>query len=473
MHNVAETVFLLILLFLMLCSAHLLKWICACYSKKRFIPIDMKKELVPEGYLFSRRYTNYVFMLLFLLYMFDYVDRMVVTSLFPFLKADWKLTDMQCGMMVSAVYWSIVALTFPVSILVDRWSRRKTIGMMAVLWSLATGLCAFTKSLPQLLTARTFIGIGEAGYAPGGTAMIAGLYPQEKRSWMTGLWNASIPLGSAIGIALGGIIAANWGWRHAFGLVAIPGLIVAIMFFFVKDYKTVSLTRSSGETDKKSKRKEVAMSIRDMLKEFLDKPSLIFTYFGMAGVVFTTTSLLTWLPTYFHRVQGLPEGQAGLKSSTIMVLALVGAPLGGYISDRWRKRKINARLLFPTISTLLSAVFLFMAFIVFPGKMQYLFLLALGVLITAFVSAASAVTQDVVHAGMRAMSYAIAVVVQNLLGASMGPIVMGAISDATNIQTAMSVLPIALLMASLMFFAGSFFYEKDISKVEKITLEAI
>jgi MFS family permease len=433
----------------------------------------MKNNVAPEGYLFSKRYTNYVFILLFLLYMFDYVDRMVVTSLFPFLKADWNLTDTQCGMMVSSVYWSIVALTFPVSIIVDRWSRRKTIGLMAVLWSLATGVCAFTKSLPQLLTTRTFIGVGEAGYAPGGTAMIAGLYPQEKRSWMMGLWNASIPLGSAIGIALGGIIATHWGWRHAFGLVAIPGLVVAILFFFVKDYKTVGLTKSNGVVDKKSERKAVAMSISDMLKEFLDKPSLIFTYFGMAGVVFATTSLLTWLPTYFHRVQGLAESQAGLKSSSIMVLALVGAPLGGYIADRWRKKKINARLLFPTITTLLSAILLFLAFIVFPGKMQYILLLSLGVLITAFVSAASAVTQDLVHAGMRAMSYAIAVVVQNLLGASMGPIVIGAISDFSNIQTAMSVLPAALLIASVMFFSGSIFYEKDLLKVEKIKLESI
>jgi MFS family permease len=431
----------------------------------------MKKDLVPEGYLFSKRYTNYIFSLLFLLYMFDYVDRMVVTSLFPFIKQDWNLTDTQCGMLVSAVYWSIVALTFPVSILVDRWSRKKTIGLMATLWSIATGICAFTKSLPQLFTTRTFIGMGEAGYAPGGTAMIAGLYPQEKRSWMMGLWNASIPLGSAIGVALGGVIASHWGWRHAFGLVAIPGLIVAVLFYFVKDYKTVELT-VIDTSEKGAGRKAVAMSIKDMFYEFTHKPSLIFTYFGMAGVVFTTTSLLTWLPTYFHRVQGLPESQAGIKSSSIMVLALIGAPLGGYIADRWRKRKINARLLFPTISTLLSAILLFMAFVVFPGKMQYILLLMLGVLITAFVSAASAVTQDVVHAGMRAMSYAIAVVVQNLLGASMGPIFIGAVSDASNIQTAMSLLPAALLLAAIMFFAGSFYYEKDLSKVEKIKLES-
>jgi len=433
----------------------------------------MKNQVKPEGYLFSKRYTNYIFILLFLLYMFDYIDRMVITSLFPFLKADWNLTDTQCGMLVSAVYWSIVLFTFPVSILVDRWSRRNTIGLMAVVWSIATGLGALSGTFRQLFSARTVIGVGEAGYAPGGSAMMSALYPQEKRSWMMGLWNASIPLGSAIGIAIGGIIATHWGWRHALGIVAIPGLIIAILFFFVKDYKTIGLEKTITKKDKAAERKKVRMSIRDMLIEFLAKPSLIFTYFGMAAVVFTTTSLLTWLPTYFHRVQGMPESDAGVKASAIMLFAIIGAPLGGYISDRWRKKQINARLLVPALTSLLSAVLMFLSFSVFGGKLQYLVLLSMGISITAFIAAAAAVTQDVVHAGMRAISYAIAVVIQNLLGASLGPIVMGAISDASNIQTAFTFLPLALLIASILFFAGSVYYEKDLRKVEKVTLEVI
>lgn len=430
----------------------------------------MKDKLVPQGYLFTRKYTNYIFVLLFLLYMFDYVDRMVITSLFPFLKADWGLTDTQCGMLVSAVYWSIVLFTFPVSVLVDRWSRRKTIGLMALVWSVATGLGAFSLNFKHLFYARSVIGVGEAGYAPGGSAMISALYPVEKRSWMMGLWNASIPLGSAIGVAVGGIIATHWGWRHALGIVAIPGLFIAILFFFIRDYKTISLVKEETKTPE---HKKVKMSIKDMFKEFIQKPSLIFTYFGMAGVVFTTTSLLTWLPTYFHRVQGIPESKAGLMSSAVLLVAIIGAPLGGYITDRWRKSRVNARLLLPTITTLLSACLMFLAFSVFSGQMQYMILLSVGISVTAFVSAASAVTQDVVHAGLRAISYAIAVVIQNLLGASMGPIVMGAISDATNIETAFSLLPIALMIAAALFFAGSFFYEKDLTKVEKVELEPV
>ena len=199
----------------------------------------MKKPDDRTGYLFSKNYSNYVFMLLFLLYMFDYIDRMVVTSMFTSIERDWGITHTQSGLLVSAVYWAIVLLTFPISILVDRWSRTKTIGVMAIMWSLATALCALTGNFVQLFMARMLIGVGEAGYAPGGSAMISGLYPVDRRARMMGLWNASIPLGSAIGVLLGGIIATKLGWKHAFGIVAVPGMIVAILFLFVKDYKTV------------------------------------------------------------------------------------------------------------------------------------------------------------------------------------------------------------------------------------------
>jgi len=172
----------------------------------------MKSPEESKGYLFSKGYSNYVFVLLFLLYMFDYIDRMIVTSMFSSIERDWGISHTQSGMLVSAVYWAIVLLTFPVSILIDRWSRSKTIGVMAIMWSLANALCALTGNFVQLFMARLLIGTGEAGYAPGGTAMISGLYPIDKRAKMMGLWNDSIPLGSAIGVLLGGIIAAKPAW---------------------------------------------------------------------------------------------------------------------------------------------------------------------------------------------------------------------------------------------------------------------
>jgi len=425
----------------------------------------MKNTEDQKGYLFTKGYSNYVFVLLFLLYMFDYIDRSIITSMFSSIERDWGISHTQSGMLMSAVYWAIVILTFPVSLLVDRWSRTKTIGMMAIVWSLATALCALTGNYVQLFMARLLIGAGEAGYAPGGSAMISGLYPIEKRSKMMGIWNASIPLGTAIGVLLGGIIATRLGWKHAFGLVALPGLVVAILFLFVKDYKTVDLSF----VDKANKK--IKMEKKDIVKEFVSKPSIIYTYFGIAAVVFVTTSLITWLSTYFQMTREVPQEKAGTMASAVMVLALVGAPLGGILTDRWRKTQFNARLLLPAISSLASAILLFSALYLFRGTIQYIVFLLMGICIMIFISGASAVTQDVIHPGLRATSYAIAVVVQNLLGSSTAPIVIGKIYDLSNIRTALSILPFVLVGGAVLFYLGSRYYEKDMDKVTKIKLE--
>jgi MFS family permease len=428
----------------------------------------MNNVSAPKEYKLSTRSAYYIFALLFLLYFFDYVDRTIVTSLAPFIQKEWGLTDTQSGLLMSVVYWSIVVFVFPVSILVDRWSRKKTIGVMALLWTAATVVCAFTKTFPQLLAARSAIGIGEAGYAPAGTAMLSGLFPPEKRSRMMGLWNISIPLGIAVGIGLGGFIATHWGWRHAFGLVAIPGAIVAILFFFVKDYKTVELVKTDTCNTGQN---QVKMSKMDIFREFIHTPSLIFTNLGFVGCVFANNAVIFWLPSYLHRTTGVSISEAGMKTSVLMILALIGLPLGGWLADMWFKKRVTARLLFPAITSALNAIFIFTAISFLQGQAQYLTLIGMGILASAFAPAAIIATQEVIHPGLRAISYSVCVIVQNLLGASLAPIVIGKISDLYGIQVAMSILPVFLLASALMFFTGSFFYKKDLDNVQKITLE--
>jgi MFS family permease len=428
----------------------------------------MTDVTAPREYKLSKFSSYYIFTLLFLLYFFDYVDRMVVTSLFPFIKKEYGLSDAQAGMLVSTVYWSIVVFVFPVSILVDRWSRKKTIGVMALLWTAATVTCAFTKSFPQLLMARSGIGIGEAGYAPAGTAMLSGLFPSERRSRMMGFWNISIPLGIAVGIALGGFIAQKWGWRHAFGVVAVPGVIVAVLFFFVKDYKTVELVKTAEGCEPGTAR--VKMSGQDIFRAFIQVPSLILTNAGFIGCIFANNAIMTWLPSYLNRVEGLSMAQAGLKTGSIMLMALIGLPLGGWLADLWFKKKVSSRMLLPAITSALSAVTLFLAFSLLKGPAQYKMLLVMGVVNSMFPPAAITVTQEVIHPGLRAISYSICVIIQNLLGASLAPIVIGALSDAYGLKAAMTILPVFLLLSALLFFIGSFYYERDLNKVEKVML---
>lgn len=404
-----------------------------------------------------------IFSLLFFLYMFDYMDRLVIVSLFPFLKGEWSITDTQCGLLISAVYWSILLFTLPVSVLIDRWSRVKSIGLMATLWSVATLACAFTRNFGQLFAARTAIGLGEAGYAPGGTAMISALFPKEKRAALLGIWNASIPLGSALGVALGGIIADHFGWRHALGLVALPGMILALLFFYVRDYKTIALTRPMGGGVEKA---AVRMRWPDITRHLLANRTLAFNNVAFAANTFVTTAMLTWLPSYFQRMEGLSISLAATKGGIVMLLAIIGAPLGGYLTDRWLKGRSNARLLFPAVSSFVTSFLLLVAFRFSQGDLQYAVLLFVGIAAVAFVPASVAVTQDVVHPGLRAVSLSLCVIIQHLLGSALGPPAIGALSDAFGLETAMAFLPLFTTLAGILFFIGSFFYDADAKRAE-------
>jgi predicted MFS family arabinose efflux permease len=405
---------------------------------------------------------RWVFTLLFLLYMFDYIDRLVIVSLFPFLRSDWGISDAQCGLLVSAVYWSILVFTLPVSVLIDRWSRTRCIGLMAVLWSAATLACAFARNFSQLFAARVAIGVGEAGYAPGGTAMLAALFPKARRARILGLWNASIPLGSALGIVLGGWIAEHWGWRHAFGLVALPGLVVAVLCFFLPDYRTIELLQPAAGREGGA---PAPMGWRDIRGHFLSNRTLAFNNLAFAANTFATTALMTWLPSYLQRLEGISMSRAGTKGGVVMLMAVVGAPLGGWLTDRWLRTRPNARLLFPALSSAATALLLTTAFGFLRGPLQYALLLGAGISAVAFVPASVAVTQDVVHPGLRAVSLSLCVIVQHVLGSALGPPVVGALSDRLGLEAAMLALPLFTLLAGVLYGVGAVFHSGDSTRV--------
>lgn len=411
---------------------------------------------------------GFLFTMLFLLYLFDYADRQIVTSLFPYLKADLGISDTEAGLLISVVYWSIIIFAFPVSILIDRWSRRKSISIMVALWSIASGLAVFIRTFPQLLLTRLGVGVGEAGYSPGGTAMISALFPNEKRSRMMGIWNASIPLGSALGVAAGGIIATQAGWKHAFGLVAIPGFLLALLFFlFAKDYRTIKL-EPTGSSDRNTPSPK---GFGGVSRRFFHTPSLLFTYAAFSGNTFLTTAYLAWLPSYFNRYANLPMNQAGLRSASVLLFAMVGAPLGGFLVDAWMKRYRNARPLFSAITTFASSFLWFVDFAFLHGATQYVGFMIAATTSALFISGAAAITQDVVHPGTWAISYSLCVVIQNLIGSSLGPLFVGIVSDQYGLNVALTLVPIAAASAGVLFLLATRWYGRDRARAARVAIE--
>src|SRR5215471_13567742 len=205
-------------------------------------------ELAPDRPA-PRRYAWAVFGILFALLAVNYMDRQVIVSMFPHLKAQWALSDGQLGGLVSIVSIMVALVGVPLALLADRWSRVKSIFLMALVWSLATLSCAFAGSYAQLLGARSVVGVGEAAYGTVGAALIATLFPVRMRSSVLGGFFMAAILGSVLGVVLGGVIAERWSWHAGFGAVGIPGLVLAFVFLFVvRDYKTVALP-STQPTD--------------------------------------------------------------------------------------------------------------------------------------------------------------------------------------------------------------------------------
>src|SRR6201989_1780600 len=164
----------------------------------------------------ARRYAWTVFGILFALMVMDYVDRQVVVSMFPHLKGQWNLSDGKLGALVSIVSITVAIGTLPLSLVADRWSRVKSIFLMALVWSLATIACAFAQSYGQLLAARSVVGLGEAAYGTVGAALLDTLFPPRMRSTVLGAFFAAGMFGSVLGVMLGGFIAERWGWQAGF-----------------------------------------------------------------------------------------------------------------------------------------------------------------------------------------------------------------------------------------------------------------
>lgn len=398
--------------------------------------------------------------MLFLIYMLDYIDRMVVAGMVSYIKRDWGISDQQAGWLVSIVIIFITVFSIPAALFIDRWSRRKMVAIMTGFWSLATLACSFTHSYTQLLVARAFIGIGEAGYAPAGTALLSAAYPEKKRARVMGIWNISIPLGIGIGMALGGLIARYWGWKHAFGLVSIPGFLLAIWAWRLPDYKTV---RTPGSSLQRAGIWANAIGI-------LRTPSALFTFLGFAMNVSVTTALTTWLPTYFERTGFAAQGNGGMYATPVFALVLVGAPLGGYLSDRWQEKNPRGRLLFPALSSLVAAGVLVLAFLAPQGVAQMALLSLFGITLTLFLAPSVAVTQDVVHPGLRALSYSLCVIVQHTAGDAWSPPLIGLLSDIMGLRSAMLFLPLYGVLAAMFFYLASRYYERDLARVEKVAL---
>lgn len=265
------------------------------------------------------------FGLITLIYAIDFADRFLVNAILPHIKAEFALSDAQSGLVGGIVYLGLLLMALPCGALVDRWSRCGMITVMTLAWSLATWATGLARNFHEILLARAAVGAGEAGYNPAGYALIAAWYPQRLRGLMVGLFNSAQPIGAGLGMVLAAWIADRWGWRHVFGVMAVPGIILGAVAWFAPDYKTKATS---------DPQQEVRGSFREALQYIRNSRTLLLLLLAQLPIGFYTISWSVWSTSFFTRTFQIPASQASSAVFVAILVAAVGPPVGGWLSDK-------------------------------------------------------------------------------------------------------------------------------------------
>jgi len=417
-----------------------------------------------NDYLVSKGRAWFAFAMTFGLMLFDYIDRQVIVSLFPHLKAAWSLSDKQLGALVSIISVVVALGGIPVALMADRYSRVKSIVLMAVVWSMATISCMFTRNYAQLFAARAVVGVGESGYGSVGAALIGSLFPARLRSMLLGAFFAAGSVGAVLGVVLGGVITARWGWQAAFGVVGVPGLIMALLFLLVPDYKTVALqpqaVGASGRTQG---------ILGQMVSALTGSRTLWWTCLGAAMQLVVVSTVWAWLPSYLNRTHGIPVDHAAMQAALVVLCGAAGSLFWGIVADLFATNQPRNRFKVVASLCLMTAPVLAVAFGASDSLNQQFLMIALGgFLMTCAVGPAAGVVLDVVHPGLRSTGAALLSLFQNLFGLAIGPFVGGALSDAFGLQQALTIMPVFGVLAAICFMRASRTYERDVRQVAEV-----
>jgi predicted MFS family arabinose efflux permease len=403
------------------------------------------------------RYAWGVFGILFALMVVDYVDRQVVVSMFPHLKAEWGLSDGQLGGLVSIVAAMVALGTVPISLLADRWSRVRSIFLMALVWSGATIACAFASGYVQLLVARAVVGLGEAAYGAVGAALLASIFPKRMRSTVLGAFLSACLVGSVLGVALGGVIAQRHGWEWAFGLAGLPGLLLALLF--------LAVVRDTPRVDPSVVRE--IDSVRASVATVLRPRTLPVTCVAGGLQLVMVAAIYAWMPSFLHRDYAMAPDVAGVLTAALVLCGGVGTVLCGIAADRLGSVSASARLQVPAAAAALTAALMWTAFTAFPPGAAQLALIAAGATVmTGTIGPAAAVVVDVVKPALRGTAASTLALTQNLFGLAVGPLLTGLLSDRYDLAFALSVAPVFCVGAALAFVSAARTYEADARSAE-------
>lgn len=419
-----------------------------------------------KGFEVSRAGAYFILSICLLLYMVNYMDRQVFSVTTQAIKAEMGLNDSQIGIIQTLFLLGMALFSFPAAFIVDRWSRKKAISLMAVLWSGFTYLTGLGRSFAGILMPRVLVGVGEAGFTSGGTPLIAAAFPREARSRAMGVFNLAIPLGSAAGMILGGAIVQRYDWRMPFLLFAIPGVLLGVLALFMKDYKTVDHADAGGQR----------IGFVAAALSLFEIRSLKWLYIGFAMQSIMSFSFLQWGVPFVMRMENMNAEQAGLKIGIVGLMSIVGSLAGGVLADKWQEKNPRGRMYTPVLGLALATV-LFVVTMLFDFQgIGYAIGVVFGGVLVLGVPALSAISQDVAPPSLKGVSWGMNVFCMYMLGGGWGPWVVGEISDALGggahgLKVGLLLSSIGGVAGTVCFYLGARHYPGDVEKVSHLQLE--
>lgn len=401
----------------------------------------------------SRPYAWLVFALSFGLLISDYMSRQVLNAVFPLLKSEWLLSDAQLGLLSGIVALMVGLLTFPLSLMADRWGRVRSLALMAVLWSVATLGCGLAQNYGQMFAARFLVGVGEAAYGSVGIAVVLSVFPKHLRATLTGAFMAGGMFGSVLGMGLGGGIAAHMGWRWAFGGMALFGLALALLYPVVVREKRIAPGRAA-----------TAGQQRVPLRSLFGSASVRAAYIGSGLQLFVGGSFIVWMPSFMNRYYAMSAGRAGLGAALVVLASGAGMILCGMLSDRMCRSAPERKIALAVGYCLGSCVLLLAAFSMAPGAAQ-LVLIGAGMFLAAGTTGpAGAMVANLTHRSVHGTAFATLTLANNLLGLAPGPFLTGVMADRYGLATACQLVPLVSLAAALVFLRARRSYLQDVQR---------
>jgi MFS family permease len=360
--------------------------------------------------------------ILFSMNLLNYIDRYVFFSAGPKISEKLGFNDRQFGIL-SVSFMVVYTIVSPlVGWLGDRYNRKRLLAFGVGLWSIATVGTAFAQGYYDMFFWRALLGVGEASYGIIAPTLLADLFGPKRRGRVMGLYYLALPLGGAIGYAIGGHFAQHGDWRHAFWVVGIPGLLVAVAGLLMHDpgRGAADGAKSIGKADRPGMSEYLAI---------LKTPSFLCNTFGQAAVTFAIGAYAAWGATFYQRVRGMNLSQAGKSLGILTAVAgLVGILLGTWLADVMRKFTRRAYLIWPFIAVAIAVPFGTLALLETDQTRSLIFLFLASVMMASVLGPSNTVTANVVPANRRAAGYALCIFLIHLFGDISSPLLIGEIS---------------------------------------------